>query len=71
MFLTEKLKAEKTLVFSADLCYNGANEKPPSRREPLDARNLRGMGFALRLCNTKAKLEINRTINKNLMEGHL
>jgi len=28
----------------------------PSRREPLDARNFRGMGFALRLCNTKAKL---------------
>ena len=29
----EKLKAEKTLVFSADLCYNGANRKPPSERE--------------------------------------
>ena len=26
----------------------------------------RGMGFALCLCNTKAKLAINRTINKNL-----
>ena len=24
--------------------------------EPLDVRNLRGMGFALSLCNTKAKL---------------
>ena len=29
----EKLKAEKTLVFSAGLWYNGANEKPPSERE--------------------------------------
>ena len=88
----------RELVFSADLCYNGANEKPPSeregdrvsggrslrdfefgltllsrilpqsptapapsRREPQDARNLRGMGFArclrcLQRCNTKAKL---------------
>ena len=26
--------------------------------EPLDARNLRGMSFALCLCNTKAKLAI-------------
>ena len=23
----------RELVFSADLCYNGANEKPPSERE--------------------------------------
>ena len=30
----------------------------PSRREPLDACNFRGMGFALCLCNTKAKLAI-------------
>ena len=30
----------------------------PSRREPLDVRNLRGMGFARCLCNTKAKLAI-------------
>ena len=29
-------------------------------------RKNRGMGFALCLCNTKAKLAINRTINKNL-----
>ena len=28
--------------------------------------NFRGMGFALCLCNTKAKLAINRTVNKNL-----
>ena len=28
--------------------------------------NLRGMGFALCLCNTKAKPAINRTVNKNL-----
>ena len=85
----------RELVFSADLCYNGANEMPPSeregdrdsggrslrdfsfaltslqrallqsasltapsRREPLDTCNLRGMGFALCLCNTKAKLAI-------------
>ena len=26
------------------------------------------MGFARRVCNTKAKLAINRTINKNLTE---
>ena len=26
--LRHKISAEKTLVFSADLCYNGANEKP-------------------------------------------
>ena len=25
------------LVFSSDLCYNGVNAKPPSRREPMDA----------------------------------
>ncbi|MBQ8742127.1 MAG: hypothetical protein IJZ03_02010, partial [Clostridia bacterium] len=30
--------------------------------EPLGARNLRGMGFALCLCNTKAKLAIKRKI---------
>ena len=98
LFLTENLQVQnigRELVFSADLCYNGANEKPPSkregdrvsggrslrdfrvvvssllrtlpqsasltapsRREPQDARNLRGMGFALCLCNTKAKLAI-------------
>ena len=48
----------RDIVFSADLCYNGTNEKPPSRREPWDVRNHRGMGFALCLCNTKAKLAI-------------
>ena len=26
-------KFGRELVFSADLCYNGANEKPPSKRE--------------------------------------
>ena len=30
----------------------------------------RGMGFALCLCNTKAKLAINITVNKNLTEGY-
>ena len=40
------------------------------RGEPLGARNLRGMGFALCLCNTKAKLAINKTINKNLEETY-
>ena len=34
----------------------------------LGSCNLRGMGFALCLCNTKAKLAINKTINKNLQE---
>ena len=29
----------------------------------------RGTGFALCLCNTKAKLAINRIINKNLLNG--
>ena len=48
----------RELVFSADLCYNGISEKAPSRREPQDALNFRGMGFALCLCNTKAKLAI-------------
>ena len=45
----------RELVFSADLCYNEANGKPPSRREPLDTCKHRGMGFARSLCNTKAK----------------
>ena len=90
-----RIKIGRDVVFSADLCYNGANKKPPSeregdrasggrslrdfravvssllrtlpqsasltapsRREPLGARNLRGMGFALCLCKTKAKLAI-------------
>ena len=35
------------LVFSAELCYNGANEKPPSEREPLDALvHLQGYGLS-------------------------
>jgi len=29
----------------------------------------RGVGFALCLCYTKAKLAINRIINKNLLNG--
>ena len=67
MFLTESLRPQKIgreLVFSADLWYNGTNEKPL----PLDALNLRGMGFALCLCNTKAQPAIKRNDKKNLME---
>ena len=36
MSLTENLPVQnfgRELVFSADLCYNGTNEKPPSERE--------------------------------------
>jgi len=36
-----------------------ANATAPSRREPKDARNLRGMGFARSICNANAKLAIN------------
>ena len=50
----------RDVVFSADLCYNGTNGKAPSRREAWDALNNRGMGFALCLCNTKAKPAIKR-----------
>ena len=35
-FLEENGQAQnngRKIVFSADLCYNGANEKPPSERE--------------------------------------
>ena len=35
-FLTEKWQSQnfgRELVFSADLCYNGANEKPSSGRK--------------------------------------
>ena len=35
-FLAEKWQTQKfgrDIVFSADLCYNDANEKPPSERE--------------------------------------
>ena len=83
----------RELVFSADLCYNGTNKKPPLCKgrcqpkadggivkKPQIAGNnpsvanatapftqgslwmrsfiFRGMGFALCLCNTKAKLVI-------------
>ena len=48
----------RDIVFSADLCYNDANEKPSSGREPWEACNFRGIGFVLCLCNTKAKLAI-------------
>ena len=63
MSLTEKLKAQKVgreLVFSADLCYNGTNKKPPFTQGSLWTRSciFRGMGFARCLCNTKAKLVI-------------
>ena len=41
----------RELVFSADLCYNEANEKPPSEREVArrsrDGRSLRNFGFVL------------------------
>ena len=41
----------RELVFSADLCYNCANEKPPSEREVArrsrDGRSLRGFKFML------------------------
>ena len=36
--------------------------------EPLGARNFRGMGFARRICNTNAKLAINKE-NKQLQCG--
>ena len=42
-----------TLAFSADLCYNGTNEKPPSEREVArrsrDGRSLRDLEFRLTL----------------------
>ena len=64
--LTENLQAQnigRELVFSADLCYNGISEKASSQREPQDALNFRGMGIALCLCNTKAKLAIKEVSN--------
>ena len=54
-FLTEKWQSQnfgRELVFSADLCYNGANEKPPSEREgdrDSGGRSLRDFGFDLAL----------------------
>ena len=41
----------RDVVFSADLCYNDANEKPPSEREVArrsrDGRSLRDFRFEL------------------------
>ena len=42
----------REIVFSADLCYNGANEKPPSEREgdrDSGGRSLRNFSFVLTL----------------------
>ena len=45
----KQISAETTLVFSADLCYNGANEKPSSERKVArrsrDGRSLRDFKF--------------------------
>ena len=55
LFLTEDWQAQnfgRKLVFSADLCYNGANEKPPSEREGdrvSGGRSLRDFEFGLTL----------------------
>ena len=53
ILLTENLRAQnvgRELVFSADLWYNEANEKPPSEREVArrsrDGRSLRDFRFA-------------------------
>jgi len=53
-FLVEKWQSQnfgRELVFSADLCYNGTNEKPPSEREVArrsrDERSLRDFRFEL------------------------
>ena len=48
----KRISAETTLVFSADLCYNGVNEKPPSEREGdrvSGGRSLRDFRFVLTL----------------------
>ena len=58
---------------------NGCNDTPshptPSgalpEGEPWDAQNLRGMGFALCLCNTKAKLAINDNKRGVIMDGKI
>ena len=45
--LTENWQAQdfgRELVFSADLCYNGTNEKSSSGREPKVDNNISGMG---------------------------
>ena len=53
ILLTENLRAQnvgRELVFSADLCYNRANEKPPSGREGdrvSGGRSLRNFEFGL------------------------
>ena len=43
----------RDIVFSADLCYDGTNEKPPSEREVArrsrDGRSLRDFGVKLTL----------------------
>ena len=42
----------RELIFSADLCYNGANRKPPSEREGdrvSGGRSLRNLGLVLTL----------------------
>ena len=45
----------RDVVFFADLCYNEANEKPPSAREVArrsrDGRSLRDLGLVLTYCN--------------------
>ena len=48
-----------------------ANATAPFTQGSLRSRSLRGMGFARSLCNTKAKLAIKRTINKNFEKRRL
>ena len=105
ILLTENLRTQnvgRELVFSADLCYNRTNKKPPLCKgrwqpkadggivkKPKIAGNnpsvanatapftqgslwmrsfiFRGMGFALCLCNTKAKLAIKKGVFKNVL----
>ena len=55
----------RDVVFSAELCYNGANGKPLPAGEPLVVCNLGGKGFALYLCNAMVKL----AMYENLMKG--
>ena len=60
----------RDVVFSADLCYNGANKKPPLCKGSLGMRSFifRGMGFALCLCNTKAKLAIKQNDKQEIVD---
>ena len=53
-------KIGRELVFSADLCYNESNEKPPRGSLRTRSCNFRGMGFAQCICLTNAKLAIKR-----------